>query len=99
MLEDNRARDMTTLGNPQHRSAAGHGAPGRHRSSNRRMPPRHRPGRYEVHRVRARSQTLTMVVAACVGLVLLVAFVELVEGGREGVWYGAASTGGDEPWK
>ena len=40
-----------------------------------------------------------MVVAACVGLVLLVAFVELVEGGREGVWYGAASTSGNEPWK
>ena len=40
-----------------------------------------------------------MVVTACVGLVLLVAFVELVEGGREGVWYGAASTGLDQPWK
>ena len=63
------------------------------------MPPRHRPGRYEVHKVRARSQTLTMVVAACVGLVLLAAFVELVEGGREGSWSGAASTGLDQPWK
>jgi len=45
---------------------------------------RHRPDRYKLHRARARGRTVAMVVLAGVGLGLLIMFVELLLGERDG---------------
>jgi len=56
----------------------------RHRQEHRRKPRPPRPGRYEVHKARARNQTVAMVILAGVVLALLFVFVDLLVGERDG---------------
>jgi hypothetical protein len=76
-------------GDPRH-------TPRHHHGHHRRTRP-HRPGRYEVHKVRRRGQALTIAVLAGGLLVLLVVLVRLLGGDRDDASFELTRPSGSAP--